>query len=75
MSQPFLISEEKFKSETGRKLYLMLKDLGISDDYIYGIMSFAMGDKNRQKIIDYINQGVTDKTRLLLLAGLLNEYS
>ena len=75
MALPFSISKDKFKSETGKKLYLMLQDLDISEQFIFGIMAFASGDKSRQKMIDYIEQGIKDKTRLLLLAGLLNDYS
>ena len=47
-------------NETGKKLYDLLVPLVPHEDYIYYIMSLAIGDKNRQIVIDYI-ENVSNK--------------
>lgn len=48
------INRNKFKSEIGKRLYDLLLEIMPREDYIYFVLSLAKGDKNRKKVIDFI---------------------
>jgi len=75
MRQDFTIDRNKFKTDTGKKLYDMLKNLNIDDNFIISIMNNALGDKKRKQIIKYIEQGITEDCRLLEIAFFLSNKS
>ncbi len=66
----FTIDREKFKTETGKKLYDLLKEIWDNEDFIVGTLAEVKGDKNRQKLIDLIEKdGITDDETIVLAAG------
>lgn len=64
------IDRNKFKTETGRKLFDLLKNIWDNDDFIVGTMAEVKGDENRQKMIDLIEkEKIKDPEILILAAG------
>lgn len=64
------IDREKFKTETGRKLYDLLIDTVKDTETIYGILSRLQGDKKRQKLIDLIEEENITDSDIIVLASL-----
>ncbi len=63
----FTIDREKFKTETGKKLYDLLKKIWNDNDFIGGVMANVKGDINRQKLIDLIEEdGINDSDTIIL---------
>ena len=63
----FTIDREKFKTETGKKLYDLLVQISDDNNFLVGILANVKGDKNRQKMIDLIEkEGITDKGTIIL---------
>ena len=61
------IDREKFKTETGKKLYDILVDTVKHTESIYGILSRLQGDEKRQKLIDLIEkEDLTDSDTIIL---------
>ena len=64
------IDRTKFKTETGRKLFDLLKNIWDDEDFIVGTLSEVKGDEKRQKLIDFIEEeNVTDSEIIVLAAG------
>lgn len=64
------IDRTKFKTETGRKLFDLLKNIWDDEDFIVGTLSEVKGDEKRQKLIDFIEEeNVTDDEIIVLAAG------
>ena len=71
-----LIDRAKFKTETGRKLFDLLKKIWDDEDFIVGTLSEVKGDEKRQKLIDFIEkENITDDEIVILAAGdIAEEY-
>ena len=64
------IDRSKFKTETGRKLFDMLKEIWDNEDFIVGTLAEVRGDENRQKLIDFIEEdNITDAEIIILASG------
>ena len=64
------IDRTKFKTETGRKLFDLLKNIWDDEDFIVGTLSEVKGDEKRQKLIDFIEkENVTDDEIIVLASG------
>ncbi len=64
------IDRTKFKTETGRKLYDMLKKIWNNEHFLIGVLATVKGDEKRQKLIDFIEEeNVTDSEIIVLAAG------
>lgn len=64
------IDRNKFKTETGRKLFDLLKKIWDDEDFIVGTLAEVKGDEKRQKLIDFIEQeNITDDEIIVLAAG------
>lgn len=64
------IDRTKFKTETGRKLFDLLKNVWDDEDFIVGTLSAVKGDEKRQKLIDFIKkENITDDEIIVLAAG------
>lgn len=64
------IDRTKFKTETGRKLFDLLKNIWDDEDFIVGTLSEVKGDENRQKLIDFIEEdNITDAEIIILASG------
>ncbi len=64
------VDRNQFKTETGRKLFDLLKQIWDDYDFVIGTLAEVKGDKNRQKMIDLIEKdGITDDETLILAAG------
>lgn len=66
----FTIDRDKFKTETGKKLYDMLKKIWNNEHFLIGVLATIKGDEKRQKLIDFIEQeNITDDEIIVLAAG------
>lgn len=66
----FTIDRGKFKTETGKKLYDMLKKIWNNEHFLIGVLATVKGDEKRQKLIDFIEQeNITDDEIIVLAAG------
>ena len=64
------IYRTKFKTETGRKLFDLLKNIWDDEDFIVGTLSEVKGDEKRQKLINFIEEeNITDDEIIVLAAG------
>ena len=64
------IDRTKFKTETGRKLFDLLKNVWDDEDFIVGTLSAVKGDEKRQKLIDFIEEeNITDDEIIVLASG------
>ena len=64
------IDRTKFKTETGRKLFDLLKNMWDDEDFIVGTLSEVKGDEKRQKLINFIEEeNITDDEIIVLAAG------
>lgn len=64
------ISREQIPTETGRKLYDLLIDTVKHTESIYGILARLRGDKNKQKLIDFIEEENETDSDVIILASL-----
>ena len=48
------IKREKFKTETGKKLFDMLLKIKDDDSFLKGILCNLVGDEKKQKMIDIL---------------------
>ncbi len=56
-----LIKREQVPTETGKKLYDILVKIWSDGDFVYCNLAVLKGDRNKQKLIDYIEQhDITD---------------
>ena len=62
----FILDREKFETETGKKLYDMLKVIWDENDFITGIMAFVKYDEPRQKMIEFLNKTKTEDIDLII---------
>ena len=61
---------EILKTETGRKLFDLLKNIWDDEDFIVGTLSEVKGDEKRQKLINFIEEeNITDDEIIVLAAG------
>ena len=61
------IKREDVPTETGKKLYDLLKESWDDPEYICGVLANLKGDKNKQKMIDLITkEGITDSDTIIL---------
>lgn len=61
------ISREQVPTDTGKKLYDLLLQSWDDPEFIYGVLARLRGDKNKQKMIDLIeNEGITDSDTIIL---------
>lgn len=66
----FTIDRDKFKTETGKKLYDMLKKIWNNEHFLIGVLATIKGDEKRQKLIDFIEQeNIMDDEIIVLAAG------
>ena len=64
-----LISREKIPTDTGKKLYDLLKNIWDDEEFIYGVLVDLRGDENKQKMIDAIEKdGLNDISTINLLS-------
>lgn len=64
------IDRTKFKTETGRKLFDLLKKIWDNEDFIVGTLAEVKGDEKRKKMIDLIEKdNIKDPETLILAAG------
>ena len=54
------IDREKFKTETGKKLFDMLVDIWDDDDFVTGVLCNVKGDERRQKMIKALENNLED---------------
>ncbi len=64
----FTIDREKFKTEKGKQLYDMLKKIWADDEWICGVIIELKGDEKKQKMIDILEDGETDRSQIVLIA-------
>ena len=67
-SREELLNVNNFKTETGRKLFTMLKGIWDNGDFLIGIMATVKGDEKRQELINELEKGITDTDEIYLLA-------
>lgn len=61
------IKRDDVPTETGKKLFDLLKESWDDPEYIYGVLANLKGDKNKQKMIDLIEkEGITDSDTIIL---------
>jgi hypothetical protein len=48
------IKREKFKTETGKKLFDMLLKIKDDDNFLKGVLCNLVGDEKKQKMIDIL---------------------
>ena len=54
------IKREKFKTETGKKLFDMLLKIKEDDSFLKGILCNLVGDEKKQKMIDILENEEID---------------
>lgn len=54
------IKREKFKTETGKKLFDMLLKIKDDDSFLKGILCNLVGDEKKQKMIDILENEEID---------------
>lgn len=64
----FIIDRNKFKTETSKKLFDLLKDIWNDNDFIAGVLANLKNDENKQKMIVALEDGLTDTDTITLLA-------
>lgn len=67
------IDRDKFKTETGKKLYDMLKDIWDNPEFILGVLLDVKGDKKKKKLIKFIENGVNDTDEIIRLAMAIDD--
>ena len=66
----FMINRDKFKTETGKKLYDMLKKIWNNEHFLIGVLATVKCDEKRQKLINFIEEeNITDDEIIVLAAG------
>ena len=61
------IKREDVPTETGKKLYDLLKKSWDNQNFIYSVLMRLRGDTNKQKMIDLIEkEGITDSDTIIL---------
>lgn len=61
------ISRDKVPTETGKRLYDLLKKSWDNQNFIYSVLMRLRGDTNKQKMIDLIEkEGITDSDTIIL---------
>jgi len=66
-----LIDEYKsklVKTPTGEKLFDMLKDIWNDEHFIIGVIGGLKTDEQKQKMIDILADGETDRSQIVLIA-------
>ena len=66
----FTIDRDKFKTETGKKLYDMLKKIWNNEHFLIGVLATVKGDEKRQKLIDFIEEENEMDSDVITLASL-----
>lgn len=61
----FMVDRNKFETKTGRDLFDILYKISNNDAFLYFVFSNLIGDKNKQKMIDVINSGITDEDQIV----------
>lgn len=61
----FMVDRNKFETKTGRYLFDILYKISNNDAFLYFVFSNLIGDKNKQKMIDVINSGITDEDQIV----------
>ena len=56
----YIVDREKFKTETGKKLYDMLVDIWDNNNFLLGILTTVKGDENRKKLIKALENNLED---------------
>lgn len=64
------INREQIPTDTGKKLYDLLIKSWNNSEYIYGVLSRLRGDKNKQKLIDFIEEENETDSDVITLASL-----
>lgn len=64
------IDRTKFKTETGKKLYDMLKKIWNNEHFLIGVLATVKGDEKRQKLIDFIEEENETDSDVITLASL-----
>ena len=63
-----LIKREQVPTETGRRLYDKLVEIWADGEFVYYCLGVLKGDKNKQKLIDYIKlYDIDDSSDVILL--------
>lgn len=57
-------------SPTGIKLFAKLKEIWDHDDFVFGVLSFAHHDDDRQAVLDFIEKGEEVTTDTISLCAL-----
>ena len=61
------ISRDKVPTETGKRLFDLLKKSWDNQNFIYSVLMRLRGDENKQKLIDLIEkEGITDSYTITL---------
>ncbi len=64
----FKFSRENIKTETGRKLYDLLKDILDDHAFLYGILYDLKTEDKMLKMIELLENGLTDTNEITLHA-------
>lgn len=59
-------------SSTDEKLVEMLNKIFVSEYYIENILIILKNNENKQKLIDYLRNGETDRDKILLKTAEIN---
>ena len=60
------ISRDEVPTETGKRLYDLLKKSWDNQNFIYSVLMRLRGDTNKQKMIDFIkNEGIDDSDTII----------
>ena len=68
-----IIDREKFKSEIGKTLYDKLKEIYDEPHFLFCVISRLVGDEQKQKLLDVINDGITDDEQITLYSLAINK--
>jgi hypothetical protein len=60
------LKEKDFESEIGRELFRKLKAIYDEEHFLFCVMSRLIGDTKKAKLLEIINNGVTDDEKLTL---------
>lgn len=72
MNKEQLIEEMVLSTDTSKKLYSLLEKIFEYKDTIENVIIMLKNDKNKQKMIEFLESGETDKDRIYYRTAELN---
>lgn len=64
------IKREEIPTETGKKLYDLLKDIWDDQEFIFGTLLELKGDEKKQKLIDFIEKEKVTSSDIVISASM-----